>query len=63
MIHGTERRKLKKELSDLRRFTKMFWHFEDIERVYGGGSTDEECLYLLENANARMVAIEQLIKL
>lgn len=57
-MHGQERKKLKKELSDLRRFTKMFWHFEDLCRAYGDGSSDTECADRLDIANARIKEIE-----
>lgn len=63
MIHGKERRKLRNELSDLKRFTKMFWHFEDISRVYGDGSSDTECADRLDRANARILEIERELEL
>ena len=46
-IYGTERRKQKKSLAELKRFVKMFWYWEDIDRVYGGGLPDEKCNELL----------------
>lgn len=60
-IHGQERKKLKKELSDLKRYTKMFWHFEDICRAYGDGSSDTECADLLDKANARIKELEVIL--
>lgn len=62
-MHGHERKKLKKELSDLRRFTKMFWHFEDLCRAYGDGSSDTECADRLDTANARIKEIETQLEL
>ena len=60
-IHGLERRKLKKELSDWRLFVKMFWNYEDIDRVYGGGNSDEECEKILDKTNARIKELEQIL--
>jgi len=48
VISGKERRTVKKELSDLKQFVKMFWYFEDIDRVYGGGMEDEDCKKMRE---------------
>ena len=36
-ISGKERRKLKKELSQLRTVIGKFWYYEDLEEVYGTG--------------------------
>ena len=63
MVHGQERKKLKKELSDLRRFTKMFWHFEDICRAYGDGSSDTECADRLDAAELRIKELEKQLEL
>ena len=60
-ISGVERRKLKKELSELKYFVKMFWHFEDIDRVYGGGLTDKECDDLIEEKNKEIEKLESLL--
>ena len=42
LIHGIERRKLKKKLSEMKYFLKMFNYYNDIDTVYGGGIDDEE---------------------
>ena len=42
IIHGKERRELKKRLSQLRLHVKMFWENENWERNFGGGMTDKE---------------------
>ena len=42
LIHGIERRKLKKKLSEMKYFLKMFNYYNDIDIVYGGGSDEEE---------------------
>ena len=41
-INGKERRELKKKLSLMKYSHKMFWFFEDVDRVYGGG-VDDNC--------------------
>jgi hypothetical protein len=60
-ISGSERRKLKKELSELKYFVKMFWHYEDIDRVYGGGLTDKECDDLIFKKNKEIEDLELLL--
>jgi hypothetical protein len=42
LIHGIERRKLKKKLSEMKYFLKMFNYYNDIDIVYGGGIEEEE---------------------
>jgi len=42
-ISGQERREKKKELSFLKSYVKNFWHYEDIDRAYGGGLEDSLC--------------------
>jgi hypothetical protein len=42
LIHGIERRKLKKKLSEMKYFLKMFNYYNDIDIVYGGGIDDNE---------------------
>lgn len=36
-ISGKERKLMRKELSWLKYYRKMFWFYEDIHRVYGEG--------------------------
>jgi len=55
-ISGQERREKKKELSSLKSYVKNFWHWEDIERVYGGGLEDDEC-------NERIAKTEEEIRI
>jgi hypothetical protein len=55
-ISGQARREKKKELSSLKSYVKMFWHWEDIERVYGGGLEDDEC-------NERIAKAEEEIRI
>ena len=47
-IHGKERKIKKKILSKLKYFVKMFWYYENIDRVYGGGLSNEECTKILK---------------
>jgi len=61
MPHGQERRQLKKELSELKRFVRMFWHFEDIDRVYGSGSSDTDCKRRLDSADTRIKELEAIL--
>lgn len=56
-----QRRALKKELADLKRYVKDFWWQESIYRTYGEGSSDTECAGALDRANARISEIEQLL--
>lgn len=55
-ISGQERREKKKELSSLKSYVKNFWRWEDIERVYGGGSEDDDC-------NERIAKAEEEIRI
>lgn len=57
-ISGKERREKKKELSFLKSYVKNFWHYEDIDRVYGGGSDDDACQKLIDKANREIEELE-----
>ena len=57
-ISGKERREKKKELSFLRSYVKNFWHYEDIDRVYGGGSDDEHCNEMITKAEEEIRMLE-----
>jgi len=61
MPHGQERRQLKKKLCDLQRFVKMFWFYEDTERIYGGGNSDKKCDEMLNTAKARIKELEEIL--
>lgn len=64
-IFGSERRKLKKELSELKSFVKNFWHFHQMEKdmssIYGSTNgfpmSDEKAKELYD---IKIVEIEQL---
>jgi hypothetical protein len=59
IIHGEERRKMKKEYHGMRRFLKMFWFYEDIDRVYGGGMTDKEANNMLAEIEIKVKELEE----
>lgn len=42
LIHGIERRQLKKKLAEMKQFLRMFNYYNDIDIVYGGGIDEEE---------------------
>ena len=58
VISGKERRALKKELGQLKRSVKMFWYWEDVDRVYGGGMTDEEANAYLTKTKKEITLLE-----
>ena len=39
----------------------MFWYWEDVDRVYGGGLTDKECDDLIEEKNKEIKRLEDLL--
>ena len=57
-ISGQERREKKKELSFLKSYVKNFWHYEDIDRVYGGGSDDIDCRQIIDRAKKEIEELE-----
>jgi len=57
-ISGKERRLKKKELSELKMFLKYFWHYEDIDKVYGGGLSDSECNRIISETELKIKKIE-----
>lgn len=60
-IHGKERKIKKKILSKLKYFVKMFWYYEDINRVYGGGLSDEECVKILKEKELEINELERIL--
>ena len=42
LIHGFERRQLKKKLAEMKQFLRMFNYYNDIDMVYGGGIDEDE---------------------
>ena len=60
-IHGKERKIKKKILSKLKYFVKMFWYYEDINRVYGGGLPDEECIRILKEKELEINELERIL--
>ena len=57
-ISGQERREKKKELSFLKSYVKNFWHYEDIDRVYGGGLDDSLCQLRIDEAHREIKELE-----
>ena len=61
LISGKERRAKKKEVAELKRYVKMFWFYEDVDRVYGCGLKDETCHKLINIANNKIIEIKELL--
>lgn len=57
-ISGQKRREKKKELSFLKSYVKNFWHYEDIDRVYGGGLEDSLCQLRIAEAKKEIEQLE-----
>ena len=57
-ISGKLRKEKKKELASLKFYVKSFWHFEDIDRAYGGGLSDAHCQKLILKAQAEIRELE-----
>lgn len=60
-IHGKERKIKKKILSKLKYFVKMFWYYEDLNRVYGGGLSNEECTKILKEKELEINELERIL--
>lgn len=58
LISGKLRKEKKKELASLKFYVKSFWHFEDIDRAYGGGLSDTHCQKLILKAQAEIRELE-----
>ena len=58
LISGLDRRAKKKELAQLKQYVKMFWYYEDIDRIYGGGHSDDDCVELINKANELILKLE-----
>jgi hypothetical protein len=58
LISGNQRRQIKKELSELKRFVGSFWHYENLERAHGGGMDDAGCYRIIQNYNDRIAHLE-----
>jgi hypothetical protein len=57
-ISGDARRLKKKELNQLKSLIKNFWHWEDIDRVYGGGLEDHICNQIIEDTQKKIDKLE-----
>ena len=58
LISGKLRRQKKKELAELKFYVKSFWHFEDIDRAYGGGLSDSDCQKSILKAEVKIKELE-----
>ncbi len=59
VINGKERRQVKKELGELKRFIKMYWFYDDIEVMYGGGLSKKDSLILLAEKQTQVNELER----
>ena len=57
-ISGQQRRIKKKELNELKSLIRNFWHYEDIDRVYGGGLEDHICNQIIKDTEDKIRIIE-----
>lgn len=57
-ISGQQRRIKKKELNELKSLIRNFWHYEDIDRVYGGGLEDQICDQIIKDTEEKIRIIE-----
>lgn len=57
-ISGQKRRIKKKELNELKSLIRNFWHYEDIDRVYGGGLEDQICDQIIKDTEEKIRIIE-----
>jgi hypothetical protein len=60
-VYGTERRKLRKEIAELRQTVKMFWFYDDIDidRAYGLHRDKELCNIRLHELQLEIVELEK----
>jgi hypothetical protein len=61
-ISGQERRNKKKELAKIKYSVKMFWYWEDVDRVYGGGLEKDEAEEALNSYKKQIEKIELELK-
>ena len=57
-IFGDVRREKKKHLAQLKAYVKMFWFYNDIDKVYGGGMDENEGNTQIEKANKEIEILE-----
>lgn len=60
-IFGDVRRDKKKHLAQLKAYVKMFWFYNDIDKVYGGGIEDSEANIRVEKAKKEIEQLELLL--
>lgn len=62
-IHGLERRELKKELSELKRFVKNFWHYHQLDKdMYSFYNCDSSNLMSDTQANVKVNKVSKQIE-
>lgn len=59
IINGDLRRQEKKRLSLMKYFVRNFWIHEDVNRVYGGGMSDEECENIIQDKQKEINILEK----
>ena len=70
-IHGIERRKLKKELSELKSFLKNFWHYHQLDKdmcsFYGGTEsypmTDDKAQLKYDQTSNKIKELENMLSI
>lgn len=63
LISGKERRDLKKNLHELKRFVRYFDFYNDIDGVYGGGLSKSDSREVIYNKMSQISRIENMLKL
>ncbi len=58
-IHGEDRRSLKKKHSALKSSIRMFWFYDDIHTVYGGGISKEQAEQRLSEMKIELLEMEK----
>lgn len=67
-IHGLERRKLKKELSELKKYTNNFWYYHQLDKdmcsfynctTEGYPMSDEEAQKKFDNTHIEIKKLEE----
>ena len=68
-IHGSERRKIKKELFELKSFLQKFWYYHQLDKdmasFYGGAEgypmSDDKAQIIFDNTKIKIKEIEELL--
>ena len=57
-ISGKIRKEKKKELSKLKLFVRDSWRHEDVDRVLGGGMSDNVCNKIITDTKEKILQLE-----